>query len=135
MLTDALDARRKLTARFGRPLPNDPTGILYDILERVVVEADGGWRWLGSTNNRGLATVRGVAGDSTSEVSVRRYLAVSFEVIDAGFEGILYPDRASRRCGYVDVNPFRTTLRQFADGVRRGNPTRFERPAPRVAAE
>lgn len=118
-----LDATRaRLSARLGRLIPEDPGGLLYDVLERVERMDDGGWRWLGSTNNHGSPTVK-ISGH---EWTVRRFLAVAFDVIPADFPGAVYRDSAAMRCGYLDVNPFRMVPREHAGGKPRGNPRRFD---------
>lgn len=124
-LDDGLElARAALAQRLGRPwIPEDPTGLLYDVLERVEVMPDGGWRWLGMTNNQGLASVK---RPDRSEVSVRRFLAIAFGVIGPDDQVQLRGDMRSSRCGYVDVSPFRCTIsKPLRDGKLLGNPRRF----------
>lgn len=116
-----------LCDKFGCVIPEDPTGDLYDILDRVEPMPDGGWRWLGGLNNKGLPVLKRSA---SSEVSVVRYLAVAFGVVDKDWEGILYPLRKGwyEEVGYVDVQPFRRRPRALPPGKRRGNPTRHTAP-------
>jgi len=109
--------QNELRARFQRPIPFDPR--LFDVLDHVEIEDGDCWRWLGGRNNRNLPVIRGIVGESHTERSVIRYLALCFGVIGEGDHGSLYPTGA-----LDDVNPWHRRLRR-ADRPT-GNPHRFE---------
>lgn len=100
-----LDHVARETCRFGRPVPDDPD--VLDILAQVEVTDGDVWRWQGMRNNKGLATVRRLAGERRPvELSVVRVLAIAFGVISPDWPGMLYPQGSPD-----DVNPFHRNLR------------------------
>lgn len=106
--------------RFDMRFPFDPFAL--DTLAQVEIGDDGRWRWLGGTNNKGIAVVRmprDAIVPSGSERSAVRYLAVLFGIIGPNDHGLLYPTD-----GPDNVDPRRRVLRRTDKSV--GNPTRFD---------
>lgn len=107
------------SARLGVEVPRD--AFLLDLLELVEVEQDGGWLWLGMTNNRQLPVARTrTTTQNGGERSVTRLLAEAFGLVDPDWEGVLYPLN-----GTWDVNPWHREQRAFPEGKARGNPNRY----------
>lgn len=94
-------------AKFNRPIPCDP--VLLDVLAQIEVRGGDYWHWLGIRNNHGLATFRVHAEKrhNGTELSVVRYLAISFGIVSATDNGALYPLN-----GRDDVNPWHRRLRR-----------------------
>lgn len=118
------DARRRLDEmhkeacdRFGMDVPCD--ALLLDVLALVEVEGDR-WLWQGTRNNKGMATIRAPRGVRYSgEISLVRYLAIEFGLIEPDTFGLLYPTNGD----LDDVNPWHRTMR-YADAPV-GNPDRY----------
>lgn len=107
--------------RFGRDdIPTD--ALLLDVLESIDVEAGDVWRWNGVRNNKGLATLR--RGRNGTEVSLVRYLAESFGIVEPDEYGLLYPANGDPD----DVNPWHRTLRRSQQPVGDGHRFTFRKP-------
>lgn len=99
--------------RLGVDVPRD--ALLLDVLELVDVEDGNRWTWRGTTNNKQLATVKA----DGREMSLVRFLAIAFGIIDETWQGLLYPTDNDTE----DVNPWHRQLRESDAPL--GNPKRF----------
>jgi hypothetical protein len=105
--------------RFDLQIPKD--ALLLDVLEQIEVQGDDRWVWRGRRNNHNLPSIwlRNEVNGNGQEISIVRYLAVAFRVIDEHEFGMLYPTNGDRD----DVNPWHRKLRPMDRPA--GNPTRY----------
>lgn len=118
---ELLQLHKHACEKFGREVP--PDAMLLDVLASIVIEPGDVWRWLGTRNNKNLATIR-MRAHQNAEVSLVRYLAVEFGVISDDDYGILYPTGDPD-----DVNPWHRTLRRTSYPV--GNINRYAFAVPK----
>lgn len=116
--SDLATLHRKACERFDRDLPQD--ALLLDVLESIEVEEGDRWLWRGVRNNKGLATLRHrPTRGAGQELSVVRFLAITFGVIEETDNGQLYPVNGDTD----DVNPFHREFRRSEKPF--GNPNRY----------
>jgi hypothetical protein len=100
------------STRLGVDVADDP--LLVDVCSLIDLEQPGAvWRWRGIRNPSHGTPIISMKGHT---LTVVRYLAIAFNVIDPSWNGILHPLNGQQ----TDVSPWHRQLRPSAEKV--GNP-------------